>query len=201
MLEQRGAGAELTRSRPSRGAPSGGVQATPSWVRVPLRSPPGAHWRPDQGGRARGSGSTDGEGSANFRRVAIRRKSSVACLPPGTPRPWSRPPSQPRWAETAAVDAPGACLAGDGAGGGAGAAGGLAGRPAGAPDLRAARAAVPKGCAGPPLTHFVPSPKGPCLGRIRLGLRCPGGQLPEDSRSRGITLTIKVWLYCPFCKY
>uniref|UniRef100_A0A2K5HFX7 FYVE, RhoGEF and PH domain containing 4 n=1 Tax=Colobus angolensis palliatus TaxID=336983 RepID=A0A2K5HFX7_COLAP len=33
------------------------------------------------------------EGGSNFRRVAIRRKSNPSYLPPGVPRPWSRPAS------------------------------------------------------------------------------------------------------------
>lgn len=103
-LEQRGVGAEQSRSRPSPVAPSVAMQATPPWVGLPSRSPRSAHLRPDQGGRERGTRSESGtprnEGSYNFRRVAIRWKSN-AYLPPGTPKPWSRPPPQRRWAETA----------------------------------------------------------------------------------------------------
>ncbi|XP_019307952.2 FYVE, RhoGEF and PH domain-containing protein 4 isoform X4 [Panthera pardus] len=43
-----------------------------------------------------------GEGGYNFRRVAIRRKSSPSYLPPGTPRPWSRPSPHLGRAEPAA---------------------------------------------------------------------------------------------------
>ncbi|XP_019481226.1 PREDICTED: FYVE, RhoGEF and PH domain-containing protein 4 isoform X1 [Hipposideros armiger] len=93
------------------------MQATPPCVRLPLRSPPSAHLRPDQGERERGArsepGTSSSEGSYNFRRVAIRRKSNVSYLPPGIPRPWSRPSSPLRWVETATfraqapADAPG----------------------------------------------------------------------------------------------
>lgn len=130
-LEQKGTGAEQSRSRPSRVAPSVAMQATPPWVRMPLRNPPNAHLRPDLGERERGTRSEPGtpssEGSYNFRRVAIRRKSNVSYLPPGTPRPWCRPVSPLRWAETStfrphvAADAPGKCLGRKGMDGGVGA--------------------------------------------------------------------------------
>lgn len=143
-LEQRGVGAEQSRSRPSRVAPSVAMQATPPWVGLPLRSPRSAHLRPDQGGRERGTRSESGtprnEGSYNFRRVAIRWKSN-AYLPPGTPRPWSRPPPQLRWAETttfraqAPADALGKCLGRKRVDGGVGAGEGHAECPAGGPGL------------------------------------------------------------------
>ncbi|XP_032328881.1 FYVE, RhoGEF and PH domain-containing protein 4 isoform X2 [Camelus ferus] len=82
------------------------MQATPPGVPPPLRSPPGARLQPDEGGRGRAAaserGRMSGEGDYNFRRVAIRRKSNPSYLPPGTPRPWSRPPSHLGWAEKAA---------------------------------------------------------------------------------------------------
>lgn len=95
------------------------MKATPTRVRMSERSPPSAHLCPDQGWRehrARSEADTmSSEGGYNFRRVAIRRKFNFSYLPPGTPRPWSRPLSQPRWTETATfrgqalADAPGKC--------------------------------------------------------------------------------------------
>lgn len=92
------------------------MKATPTRVRMSERSPPSAHLCPDQGWRERRARSEadtmSSEGGYNFRRVAIRRKFNFY-LPPGTPRPWSRPLSQPRWTETATfrgqalADAPG----------------------------------------------------------------------------------------------
>ncbi|XP_024602886.1 FYVE, RhoGEF and PH domain-containing protein 4 isoform X2 [Neophocaena asiaeorientalis asiaeorientalis] len=93
------------------------MQTTPPGVRSPLRNPPSARLRPDEGGRgcrvASERSKMSGEGDYNFRRVAIRRKSNPSYLPPGTPRPWSRPSSHLEWAETATfrgqapADAPG----------------------------------------------------------------------------------------------
>ncbi|XP_067552210.1 FYVE, RhoGEF and PH domain-containing protein 4 isoform X2 [Pseudorca crassidens] len=93
------------------------MQTTPPGVRSPLRNPPSARLRPDEGGRGCRAASErskmSGEGDYNFRRVAIRRKSNPSYLPPGTPRPWSRPSSHLEWAETATfrgqapADAPG----------------------------------------------------------------------------------------------
>lgn len=115
--EQKGAGAEQPRSCLCRVAPSLGMQTTPPGVRSPLRNPPSARLRPDEGGRGCRAASErskmSGEGDYNFRRVAIRRKSNPSYLPPGTPRPWSRPSSHLEWAETATfrgqapADAPG----------------------------------------------------------------------------------------------
>ncbi|XP_039103598.1 FYVE, RhoGEF and PH domain-containing protein 4 isoform X1 [Hyaena hyaena] len=71
------------------------MQATPAGVGSPRRSKSSAGSRTDEGGRGRGAASDpramSDDGGYNFRRVAIRRKSSPSYLPPGTPRPWSRP--------------------------------------------------------------------------------------------------------------
>lgn len=93
------------------------MEATPPWVRSPLRCPPSARSRLDEGGSGRRaaneSGQMSGEGDYNFRRVAIRRKSNPSYLALGTPRPWSRPSSHLAWAESAtsrgqaSADAPG----------------------------------------------------------------------------------------------
>lgn len=122
----------------SRGAPSSpgsplssraecGTQATPPpphEVRSPRRSGSSAHLRTDEGEGERGAasepGAMSGEGGYNFRRVAIRRKSSPSYLPPGTPRPWSRPSPHLGRAEPAAfrsqapADGAGECLEGQG---------------------------------------------------------------------------------------
>lgn len=104
------------------------MQATPPRFGLPLRSAPGAHLRPDQGGGERGALSEprtgSGRGAYDFRRVAIRRKSNVSYLLHGTPRPWSRPPLHPGWAETTTfrtqspAGAPGRCLGREGMRGG-----------------------------------------------------------------------------------
>lgn len=186
-LEKRGAGAEQSRSRPSRVAPSVAMQATPPCVRLPLRSPPSAHLRPDQGDRERGArsepGTSSSEGSYNFRRVAIRRKSNVSYLPPGIPRPWSRPSSPLRWVETATfraqapADAPGKCLGRKGVDGGVGAGEGRAECSAGAPDrLREPAGEIfPEGCAWPPTLLRILSlpPKDLAWPGTRLGLSLP----------------------------
>ncbi|XP_074126690.1 FYVE, RhoGEF and PH domain-containing protein 4 isoform X3 [Sminthopsis crassicaudata] len=44
------------------------------------------------------------EGSTNFRRMAIRRKSNQSCLLPGTPRPWIRPAAHSRPPDSAACE-------------------------------------------------------------------------------------------------
>ncbi|XP_011810550.1 PREDICTED: FYVE, RhoGEF and PH domain-containing protein 4 [Colobus angolensis palliatus] len=60
-------------------------------------TPPRGRSRLDGSGRSRGAavepGTMSDEGGSNFRRVAIRRKSNPSYLPPGVPRPWSRPAS------------------------------------------------------------------------------------------------------------
>lgn len=96
------------------------MEATPPWVRSPLRCPPSARSRLDEGGSGRRaaneSGQMSGEGDYNFRRVAIRRKSNPSYLALGTPRPWSRPSSHLAWAESAtsrgqaSADAPGSSI-------------------------------------------------------------------------------------------
>jgi hypothetical protein len=71
------------------------MQATPPGFRAQLKSPTCGRPRQEEGGSGRGApgepGVVSGESGHNFRRVAIRRKSNFAYLPPGTPRPWSRP--------------------------------------------------------------------------------------------------------------
>ncbi|KAF6118649.1 FYVE, RhoGEF and PH domain containing 4 [Phyllostomus discolor] len=73
------------------------MQATAPRFGLPVRTPPSAHSPPAQGGRERGAaserGTVNSKGGYDFRRVAIRRKSSPSYLLPGTPRPWSRPSS------------------------------------------------------------------------------------------------------------
>lgn len=153
----RGAPARSSPSHPSRVAPSVHMQATPPRVGLPLRSAPSAPLSPDPGGRGRGAASEPGTGGSkgayDFRRVAIRRKPHVSYLLPGTPRPWSRPSTQPGWAETATfriqppADAPGKSLDG-----GRDERGALAQvRTRGPPRAKdARRRRFPDGCARPP---------------------------------------------------
>ena len=157
------------------------MQATTPRVGLPVRTPPSAHSRAAQGGRERGAASEPGPGSGkggyDFRRVAIRRKSNPAYLLPGTPRPWSRPAShlhlgraeKDTFTIQPSADAPGESFGRDGGSGGL--APGRDARGARRCDGSAGcggsqRGGFPGGVRGAayPLTNFVPSPKGPCLG-------------------------------------
>ncbi|KAF7484560.1 hypothetical protein GHT09_003965 [Marmota monax] len=73
------------------------MQATPPGARSSARSRQSGLLRLEpgrkEGGAANEPPTMSVDGGYNFRRVAIRRKSNFSYLPPGTPRPWTRPPS------------------------------------------------------------------------------------------------------------